>query len=329
MRLVVFLFALALAATAAAGVRPLSSKDVSLMLRSGYSSDDVLREIAQRRVTDGPDPATKKSLVDFGASPRLLSALESGEFRVDAATAERTREEETKTSAAQEAEAEKTFRHATEVLKEQRSRPVVRPSLGGSLVSLLKDKLVRCHDGTIQTADSSALESKKLVAFYYSAHWCPPCRKFTPQLVDYYNRVAAEHPEFELIFVSYDKSRFNWETYMRDTKMPWLAIDFDQLGELRPVETTRRRKHPVASRGRRPEPGGGEQLRRPELRRPAKRARCLGQNFRARSADRAGPVVVRRGSSPRKFGASPQRRLLPAHAGLAPSARGKNGGCAG
>ncbi len=123
MRLVVFLFALALAATAVAGVRPLSSKDVSLMLRSGYSSDDVLREIAQRRVTDGPDPATKKSLVDFGASPRLLSALESGEFRVDAAIAERTREEETKASAAQEAEAEKTFRHATEVLKEQRSAP--------------------------------------------------------------------------------------------------------------------------------------------------------------------------------------------------------------
>jgi nucleoredoxin len=230
MRLVVFLFALAFAAAVVAGVRPLSSKDVSLMLRSGYSSEDVLREIAQRRVTDRPDPATKKSLVDFGASPRLLSVLESGEFQVDTATAERAREEETKASAQQEAEAEKTFRHATEVLKEQRSRPVMRPSLGGSLVSLFKDKLVRCRDGTIQAADSSALESKKLIAFYYSAHWCAPCRKFTPQLVDYYNRVRAEHPEFELIFVSFDKSRFNWETYMRDTKMPWLAIDFDQLG---------------------------------------------------------------------------------------------------
>lgn len=230
MRLVVFLVVVFFAVAAFADVRPLSSKEVSLMLRSGFSSEDLLREIAQRRLTDAPDQATKKSLVEFGASPRLLSALESGAFQVDAATAERTREEETKALAAQEAEAEKAFRHATEVLKEQRSRPVVRPSLGGSLVSLLKDKLVRCHDGTIQAADSSALESKKLVAFYYSAHWCPPCRKFTPQLVDYYNRVAAEHPEFELVFVSFDKSRFNWETYMRDTKMPWLAIDFDQLG---------------------------------------------------------------------------------------------------
>jgi len=230
MRLLGFLFAVLFAAAAVAGVRPLSSKDVSLMLRSGYSSDDVLREIAQRRLTDAPDPATKKSLIDFGASPRLLSALESGEFQVDAATAEQTRADETKALAAQEAEAEKTFRQATEVLKEQRARPVARASLGGSLVSLFKDKLVRSRDGTIQAADSSALESKKLIAFYYSAHLCAPCRKFTPQLVDYYNRVAAEHPEFELIFVSFDKSRFNWETYMRDTKMPWLAIDFDQLG---------------------------------------------------------------------------------------------------
>jgi len=42
----------------------------------------------------------------------------------------------------------------------------------------------------------------------------------------------AAHPEFELIFVSADRSRFGWETYIRETKMPWLAIDYDQLGDL-------------------------------------------------------------------------------------------------
>ncbi|MBA3543024.1 MAG: hypothetical protein H0T83_01055 [Chthoniobacterales bacterium] len=65
-----------------------------------------------------------------------------------------------------------------------------------------------------------------------SAHWCGPCRKFTPQLVEYYNRVAAAHPEFELIFVSSDRSRFGWETYISETKMPWLAIEYDQLAGL-------------------------------------------------------------------------------------------------
>ena len=80
------------------------------------------------------------------------------------------------------------------------------------------------------------MEKKKYVALYYSAHWCGPCRKFTPQLVEYYNRVAAAHPEFEIIFVSSDRSRFGWETYIRETKMPWLAVDYDQLAELAGVK---------------------------------------------------------------------------------------------
>ncbi len=51
-------------------------------------------------------------------------------------------------------------------------------------------------------------------------------------MVEYYNRVAAAHPEFELIFVSSDRSRFGWETYISETKMPWLAIEYDQLAGL-------------------------------------------------------------------------------------------------
>jgi hypothetical protein len=48
-------------------------------------------------------------------------------------------------------------------------------------------------------------------------------------LVEYYKRVKAAHPEFELIFVSADRSRFGWETYIRETKMPWLAVDYEQI----------------------------------------------------------------------------------------------------
>ena len=47
--------------------------------------------------------------------------------------------------------------------------------------------------------------------------------------MQYYNLVAPAHPEFEIIFVSADRSHFGWETYIHETKMPWLAIDYDQL----------------------------------------------------------------------------------------------------
>jgi nucleoredoxin len=104
-----------------------------------------------------------------------------------------------------------------------------QPPAAPSLIRGLRDKLIVFRDGTISRADEGGLENKKLIALYFSAHWCGPCRKFTPQLVDYYNQVAPQHPEFEIIFVSSDRSRFSWETYMREARMPWPAIDYDQL----------------------------------------------------------------------------------------------------
>lgn len=34
---------------------------------------------------------------------------------------------------------------------------------------------------------NEALKDKKIICYYFSAHWCPPCRNFTPILADFYN----------------------------------------------------------------------------------------------------------------------------------------------
>jgi nucleoredoxin len=47
--------------------------------------------------------------------------------------------------------------------------------------------------------------------------------------VSYYNRVAAAHPEFEILFVSDDKDAAAMENYMRDDQMPWPALSFDKI----------------------------------------------------------------------------------------------------
>ncbi|MGH8091984.1 MAG: thioredoxin-like domain-containing protein [Chthoniobacterales bacterium] len=233
MRTLVLLLALGFVAIAAAGPQPLSNKEIALMLRSGYSSATILSEIASRHVLEPLDAATKKTLLEFGATPQLISVLEEGTFKIDGATAEAARQGVAKESARQEAQTEQTFRDATSVLKEQRAlAPAAAPTGDASLMRGLRDKLIVCRDGTISHDDDPGLENKKLIALYFSAHWCAPCRKFTPQLVDYYNQVEPQHPEFEIVFVSCDRSRFNWETYMRDTNMPWPAIDFDQLSNL-------------------------------------------------------------------------------------------------
>ena len=51
-------------------------------------------------------------------------------------------------------------------------------SLGGQ-------QLLR-KDGAVVQADE-ALTDKKIIAFYFSAHWCPPCRLFTPVLAEFYS----------------------------------------------------------------------------------------------------------------------------------------------
>lgn len=76
--------------------------------------------------------------------------------------------------------------------------------------------------------DSSVEGSPKYTALYYSAHWCPPCRMFTPKLVEWYKGFKAEHPDFELVFVSSDRSEEDMEEYIKGENMPWPAVAYDK-----------------------------------------------------------------------------------------------------
>lgn len=64
----------------------------------------------------------------------------------------------------------------------------------------------------------------KTVALYFSAHWCPPCRGFTPKLVNVYNELKESGKAFEIIFISRDKDQEAFEDYYKS--MPWLALPF-------------------------------------------------------------------------------------------------------
>ena len=234
------LLALLLTATAAAELFPLTNKEIALMLRSGYSSESILAEIQSRRVCEALDPTTRKAILEFGASQPLVAALESGVWRTSNSEADHAKAREAEVARQRQLQIEQDRQLSTLYQARQsetRARLAAAPPPGEThVLDDLKSKLVRCQEGIISRVDGAELQTKKLVALYYSAHWCGPCRKFTPQLVEYYNRVREAHPEFELIFVSADRSRFGWETYIRETKMPWLAVDYDQLAEMPDVK---------------------------------------------------------------------------------------------
>jgi nucleoredoxin len=226
------LFALA-SFSVAGNLQPLSVKDVSLMLRSGYSSDAVEREVAVRHFMGTLDASTEKNLIQAGASPALISKLKSGAFAVPASDvaaiqAERAAKEQRRAAALEESRKLDTLYQAR--LAQTRNAPPANTSAQtNSIASMVKGDLVSSRNGVLRPYLDAEFEKKKLIGLYFSAHWCGPCRKFTPKLVAYYNKIAAAHPEFEVLFVSNDKSAGAMEGYMRDDQMPWPAMTYDKI----------------------------------------------------------------------------------------------------
>jgi nucleoredoxin len=97
---------------------------------------------------------------------------------------------------------------------------------------LFGETLVKRDKTTVAT---STLDGKSKVAIYFSAHWCPPCRMFTPKLVEAYNKAKADGAAVELVFVSSDQDEEKMYAYMNESKMDWLAVPYDgprrKLGE--------------------------------------------------------------------------------------------------
>jgi len=91
-----------------------------------------------------------------------------------------------------------------------------------ALIELLGDTLVK---GTSTVSTSEALAGKKGIGLYFSAHWCPPCRQFTPFLCKAYAD-SLKAKGLEIIFVSSDKTPDEFKGYYAD--MPWLALPFEQ-----------------------------------------------------------------------------------------------------
>ena len=94
-------------------------------------------------------------------------------------------------------------------------------ALGDHFASLLGPTLVTPTGLEVQT--KIALSNKSIVGLYFSTHWCPPCRGFTPVLSERY-RTAYRGKGMEIVFVSSDRDERSFKEY--HGSMPWLALPF-------------------------------------------------------------------------------------------------------
>ena len=217
-----------------AATLPLTTSDISLMLRSGYSAPTIEAELATRHFADQLDEGKRNQLIKAGATTELLDAIESGNFSVPKDELEKSRRKMEEQTAERALMAEKAKRNDTlyqNQLLKQRARMVAHGS-ADAIAGAAKGNLVRLQNGNLVSCYDEELASKQMYGLYFSAHWCGPCRKFTPQLVAYYNQIARDHPEFEIIFVSADKSADDMATYMRESGMPWSAIEYGKLANV-------------------------------------------------------------------------------------------------
>ncbi|KAL6843737.1 hypothetical protein ACP4OV_026308 [Aristida adscensionis] len=65
----------------------------------------------------------------------------------------------------------------------------------------------------------------KTTCLFFSAHWCRPCRNFTPKLLQIYTTLRNTGKNIEIIFISLDRNESSFLDHFKD--MPWLALPFD------------------------------------------------------------------------------------------------------
>lgn len=106
--------------------------------------------------------------------------------------------------------------------KRQKSETAAaKPPEASPLVNLLGDTLTS-KAGAVPTSD--ALKGKKYVGLYFSAHWCPPCQKFTPKLGAAYTE-HLKNKGLEIIFISSDNSEAEFKGYYAK-HAAWLALPY-------------------------------------------------------------------------------------------------------
>lgn len=87
--------------------------------------------------------------------------------------------------------------------------------------ALFGDVLLSKDGAEVKTEEALA---DKVVGIYFSAHWCPPCRGFTPEFAQIYDQLKSAGKNFEVVFASSDRDESSFDEYRGE--MPWLSLPY-------------------------------------------------------------------------------------------------------
>ncbi|MCP4836254.1 MAG: redoxin family protein [Phycisphaera sp.] len=95
------------------------------------------------------------------------------------------------------------------------------------LAKMLGSTLIDSKGKEFETA--KVLEGRKNVLVYFTASWCGPCKRFTPELVKFADQ-NKDAKDFVIIMVGSDRTAKAQNDYMKKAKMPFYAVPFESPG---------------------------------------------------------------------------------------------------
>ena len=78
--------------------------------------------------------------------------------------------------------------------------------------------------GSVTTVREVKSPETQIIMYYFSMHNCPPCREFTPILVELLHDYNQSGKLVEVIFFSGDQDQEKFNEYF--SEMPWIALPF-------------------------------------------------------------------------------------------------------
>ena len=93
----------------------------------------------------------------------------------------------------------------------------------GKLLEVLGDGKVIHGESGHATDLSAVTKGAPLIALYFSAHWCAPCRAFTPKLRSFVEALEAEGMVLPVIFGSSDRCAYRYIDSSYLCAVPWLS----------------------------------------------------------------------------------------------------------
>lgn len=97
-----------------------------------------------------------------------------------------------------------------------------------NMTHALKNNLIHLNEeGKIVRYEFGEREEPEFYLVYFSASWCGPCRRFTPEFINSYKHFKhLGYDNFEVIFVSWDHNGAEQKKYMKADHMPWPSMRY-------------------------------------------------------------------------------------------------------